>query len=35
LRSEVIRDLRPHVSGFGSCSIEEPLGDLQRLGWIS
>jgi hypothetical protein len=35
LRAEVIRELRSRVCGFGSCSIQEPLDDLRRIGWIS
>ena len=34
LRGEVIENLRRLVVSFGSCSVEEPLGDLRALGWV-
>jgi hypothetical protein len=34
LRGEVIESLRRLVVSFGSCSVDEPLGDLRGLGWV-
>ena len=35
LRIELIENLRRLVVGFGSCSVDEPFGDLKRLGWLA
>jgi hypothetical protein len=34
IRTELIEDLRRLIVGFGSCSVDEPLGDLRTLGWV-
>ena len=34
IRTELIEDLRHLIVGFGSCSVDEPLDDLKRLGWV-
>jgi hypothetical protein len=29
-----LRDMRSFFTSFGSCSFTEPIGDLERLGWL-
>jgi hypothetical protein len=31
---ELERVRRNHAISFGSCSFEEPIADLQELGWL-